>query len=458
MIQRSKPDVSHNDWPSLKPRAIGSFPANPVSVSVIIPAQNGQDALDLCLASLAKQNYPADLLEVLVADDRSDPPLQLPGIRPKHTRIIPVKGVGYASGMARDVAARQATGDVLLFIDADIVIDAGHVDAHARWHEVVDYALVLGVRQFVDVSGISPTDVTTAVDAGSIRSLTAGRVTHDHDWINRILDKTAELTSDRDDLWRPVVGASVSVRREFYERVGGFAHHPIRGIVDTEFGYRCFTAGAVIVPDRDAYSLHQGPRNIANNREAVIRRRDALAINLIPDQRYRDHHPGRAWSVPTLHVLVTPQDTTTFESLRDTIDDLIASDFDDVTVAYDPEPLGSDAELAADYWRSDARVDATTDLSRTGFPSPFTAVVPAGARLDPTTVGRVLAELRPTRLGLLTLYVEGLSRPVEVWRTRALERSRLTAGDESIRAVVRRLFGESALPGAEFGIAAAESV
>jgi cellulose synthase/poly-beta-1,6-N-acetylglucosamine synthase-like glycosyltransferase len=39
------------------------------AVTVIIPARNEQDAIGDCLQSITNQNYPAHLLQIIVADD-----------------------------------------------------------------------------------------------------------------------------------------------------------------------------------------------------------------------------------------------------------------------------------------------------------------------------------------------------------------------------------------------------
>ena len=41
------------------------------SVTVIVPARNEQENIALCLNDIAKQNYPADLFEIIVVDDNS---------------------------------------------------------------------------------------------------------------------------------------------------------------------------------------------------------------------------------------------------------------------------------------------------------------------------------------------------------------------------------------------------
>src|SRR5690606_5761556 len=213
--------AARNDWRSLRPRALGTHADAPVSVTVVIPAHGCQPELDLALAALVAQSHPSELLDVIVVDDRSEPALELPELRPNKTELIRVDGGGHGSGHARDVGARQAHGDVVLFLDADIIADRHHVEAHARWHEVTSDAVVLGFRDLLDGSGGTAEPVHGPVRDDELDALFAGRPREPHSWIEQMLARPDDLAPDREDLWRAVVGASVSTSRRLYEEVGG---------------------------------------------------------------------------------------------------------------------------------------------------------------------------------------------------------------------------------------------
>ncbi len=83
----ARPRIRHNDYSPLSPPEAGHWTPR-LPVSVVVPAHGGQRILDLALASLSAQTYPAHLTEVVVVDDGSLPPLRLPAIRPENTRII----------------------------------------------------------------------------------------------------------------------------------------------------------------------------------------------------------------------------------------------------------------------------------------------------------------------------------------------------------------------------------
>lgn len=113
-------------------------------VSVIIPAHNAADTIAEQLASLAEQERPG--VEVVVVLNRcSDQTARvvgefetsLPGLR----SVVADERAG--ASYARNVGARSATGDALLFCDADDIVAAGWIDALV---DALDRADVVGGR------------------------------------------------------------------------------------------------------------------------------------------------------------------------------------------------------------------------------------------------------------------------------------------------------------------------
>jgi len=116
-------------------------------VAVVIPVRlrRAHDPADLarCLAALAAcRPAPA---QVIVVDDGSSPPVQLPAPRPPDTALLRIPPSG--PGPARNAGAAATTQPVLVFLDADVVVppDAigrlqalldGHPQAAAAWATV----------------------------------------------------------------------------------------------------------------------------------------------------------------------------------------------------------------------------------------------------------------------------------------------------------------------------------
>ena len=92
------------------------------TVSVIIPHFNDLANLDVCLAALRAQTYPAARLQVIVADNAS--PQGLAAVQAAagdraHVVLVEERG----AGPARNGGVAKATGKVLAFIDSDCVAD-----------------------------------------------------------------------------------------------------------------------------------------------------------------------------------------------------------------------------------------------------------------------------------------------------------------------------------------------
>jgi cellulose synthase/poly-beta-1,6-N-acetylglucosamine synthase-like glycosyltransferase len=85
-------------------------------ISVIVPAYNADDMLGDCLIALEAQTLPRDRYEVIVVDDGSrDQTVDV--AREYGVRLICQKHAGPAA--ARNLGAKHAQGDLILFTDAD---------------------------------------------------------------------------------------------------------------------------------------------------------------------------------------------------------------------------------------------------------------------------------------------------------------------------------------------------
>ena len=97
------------------------------SVSVIIPVLDGSVDLDRCLAALGQQDYPADLLDVVVADNGSTE--DIAAVVARHDGVRCVREPRPGSYAARNAALAVATGEVLAFTDGDCSPDPSWVSA-----------------------------------------------------------------------------------------------------------------------------------------------------------------------------------------------------------------------------------------------------------------------------------------------------------------------------------------
>lgn len=109
------------------PTVIDAFNGELPTVSVCIPARNEAHALSDCLERVLLSDYPK--LEILVLDDNSDDDTSVliksfahAGVRFIAGKPLPKNWLG--KNYALDTLAREASGDMVLFMDVDTRIDS----------------------------------------------------------------------------------------------------------------------------------------------------------------------------------------------------------------------------------------------------------------------------------------------------------------------------------------------
>jgi glycosyltransferase involved in cell wall biosynthesis len=99
-------------------------------VTVIVPGRNASSTLRMCLRSLRTQDYPQESIEILFVDDAStDNSAEVASSLAD--RVIALAAPRNGPAAARNAGAQQASGDILAFIDADVVAPPGTIRALA---------------------------------------------------------------------------------------------------------------------------------------------------------------------------------------------------------------------------------------------------------------------------------------------------------------------------------------
>jgi glycosyltransferase involved in cell wall biosynthesis len=108
----------------------GNDAADAVAVSIIMPVYNGRDFIVKSLPPLVAMQQRGEVLEVIVVDDSSTDDTAMLAAN-LGARVIP-SGGRLGPGAARNQAASQAKGNVLWFVDADVIV---HDDAVQYLHD-----------------------------------------------------------------------------------------------------------------------------------------------------------------------------------------------------------------------------------------------------------------------------------------------------------------------------------
>jgi glycosyltransferase involved in cell wall biosynthesis len=114
-------------------------------VSVVVPTYNRAASLRRLLDALAHQTYPAHAFEVIVVDDGStDGTTNRLGdwSFPFTLRVLQQDHGGPAQ--ARNLGACHATGDLIVFVDDDVIPAPELLDEHVRSHQLGSDLIVVG--------------------------------------------------------------------------------------------------------------------------------------------------------------------------------------------------------------------------------------------------------------------------------------------------------------------------
>ncbi|ALC89725.1 hypothetical protein AM500_08045 [Bacillus sp. FJAT-18017] len=119
-----------------------------MDVSIIIPSFNRYPLNLFCLFSLENQTFDLSKMEVILIDDSSTdetPLLKQFSPRYKFKYIRNKSNLGLAA--TRNKGLRIAEGKVVMFLDAEMIVDAKYVENHLKHHQSTDHAVVIGGRK-----------------------------------------------------------------------------------------------------------------------------------------------------------------------------------------------------------------------------------------------------------------------------------------------------------------------
>lgn len=214
-----------------------------LSFSIVIPTYQRRDIVCRSLRSIFAIDYPGPVDIIVVIDGSTDGTVQaLKALEcPFPLQVIEQANGGLAA--ARNRGAREATGEIILFLDDDMIVDPALLRQHAATYSGGADAVV---GRFAPATG---------AEAGFLSGGSPERAIRD------------PAHPDRLSAFE-ICGGQMSVRRCVFEAVGGFDERFTRG---GRYGYEDFELGCRLLEkfdvrsNADALSYHSGavrPRDL----------------------------------------------------------------------------------------------------------------------------------------------------------------------------------------------------
>ena len=200
-------------------------------LSVVVPVYNGGPQMERCLDALLASDYRP--FEIIVCDDGStDGGATTAACRARGIEVLELDS-NSGPAAARNRGAERASGEILLFVDADVIVRRKTLSrVAALLREQPTAAAVFG-------------SYDDAPEAANFIS----------QYKNLLHHFTHQQASMRAETFWAGCGA---VRREAFEAVGGFDESVYRrpSIEDIELGQRLRRAGLVVVLDKGLQVKH----------------------------------------------------------------------------------------------------------------------------------------------------------------------------------------------------------
>lgn len=261
--------VPGNRWDQLaQPAHLTPTPgdAHAPAISVVVPFYRDQAGMDLLLAALAAQDHPASRTQLIVADDGSPNPPQLPTDLPFHTRVVRQEDRGFRASAARALGAAAAEGEVIAFLDGDMIPAPDYLTAAARLPTLSPEAVVLGRRRHLDESLLD-----TVWRPGD--PVPESHILTEPEWLREAYAHAENLLHADSTAYRFVISAVLTVAREVYVDAGGFDPGFVGyGGEDWELAHRLWRAGGLLAHVPEAVCWHVGPDFAGREGPAEARR------------------------------------------------------------------------------------------------------------------------------------------------------------------------------------------
>ncbi len=416
-----------------------------MKVSIVIAAYNSA-TLPLTLASIAAQDYPEELLEVVVVDDGSQPQVEIGKFAHKNTQLIRMDE-GAGDGWGRSNALRRgieaSDGEIIYWVDSDMILFPGNVREHAKWAHVIPEAATIGHKGFVEEWDFTAEEVYNAVRDGSIRDYYDLSTLHRH-WSLDIYAKTDDLNATAGRNYSTHMGACATVTRVVYDRTHG--QDPVLRLGDdTEIAYQLWQAGAVFIPANDALTYHLGRATIQDQAEAVAHHNQAYFAQRMPIPRGRRTAANRQWTVPYA-TCVVHVDLDTAEYARECVDRILNSTETDLHVLLvgpwssltggrrrvlaDPR---NELYLVQEWYRGEGRVTLVEQAPESVFHCPYRVDIPVTTALSSVALGKILRVVSGRDIGVTRFFAPvgaGPGDTVTVTHTPALSRATAYASED----------------------------
>ncbi|WHX98457.1 glycosyltransferase [Neobacillus sp. DY30] len=276
-----------------------------IEVSIIMISYNKYPQNLYSLYALENQTFDHEKMEVILIDDASSdetPSIQSETFNFPFRYIQCEKNVGRAK--TKNIGIEESKGDILIFIDSEVILDPEFVEQHYLYHQTNDNLVVAGcLKHYCAYTVFYPdffehekgrllhlikrrrrwvprekrisfkkriksgTDKFSFFSKEEIQQARYKVYAYHEPTFPEVIEKYGPELNDYTIPWKLVITRNVSMRKSLIEAIGPFDEEfQGHGIEDWELGYRLYKYGAKIIDNPNACVYHQEhPRSPDNS-------------------------------------------------------------------------------------------------------------------------------------------------------------------------------------------------
>jgi GT2 family glycosyltransferase len=235
-----------------------------LSASIVVPTYNRPSALDRTLAALREMDFPADQLEIVVVDTGPN--------KSESERVARSHGARYLAhddrgvSVARNLGAKAASGELLMFVDDDIVVGKDNLRRHEAIHASHERCVVSGHWEYEP-------ELRRKLESSP---LGRWRLSYE-DLYNKpnLLDGDAGRGQVHP---RTLTSQNLSFKADAFWSLGGFDERFPVGAEDQDLTWRAARAGQLLVYDYDIRIIHNDQHA---DLAALCRRQERGAVGTV---------------------------------------------------------------------------------------------------------------------------------------------------------------------------------
>jgi glycosyltransferase involved in cell wall biosynthesis len=242
-------------------------------VDIIIPTYNRKQLLEFTLLSVLTQSLSPDLINVIVVDDGSSDSTQdvVENFQDKlRINYFFQDDLGYRVGRARNLGIENSSSDIIMLIDAGVVLSSNCLEKHLALHDTFKYPIsVIGYVYGFDNKDSNPDELQLLLNKGLSVDKLISHLDRERKFLDVRENEYAKYNYQIHDLpapWAFFWTAHVSINRACLANEDAFdtIFEPRYGYEDIDLGYRLYKNCHKIYLERDAKALHYPHRKTCN--------------------------------------------------------------------------------------------------------------------------------------------------------------------------------------------------